>query len=143
MQNHIHLSETVSGAPENAPDTIWTVTNRTEIPNVVMTYERTLTGKLRRHILREGGNPVQFYDYGYELKIYDYGGKTTEQRLAQIRSMAGKFVYLVDVPHPDDGQNHAAYVKTMLVNRVGDISPFTKSGQLYYVTIELVDASRR
>jgi hypothetical protein len=140
-QDHIHLSKILGGAPENAPDTEWYVKadGWKPTPTVVQSHRRTLSGKLKKHRLKDsGGNVIRFMDYRYIVRVSDYGGLTKDQRLAQILAMNGEVVYLTPHTHVSDGVDHTSDTKTMYCT-VSDIENLDPLLQVLFIVITLVD----
>lgn len=140
-QNHIHLSSTVAGAPEHAPDKKWAITRRIEIPDVVMSINRTLNGKLRAHVLSNGSGPIQFVNFTLTVKVDARDGDTLDQRVAILKAMHGKVVTFTDLNHPNDGANHVIYNKSVFCQvgefeKVADQDPAL---QFFYVDVQLTD----
>lgn len=142
LQNHIHLSTTLDGAPENAPSFTWGITERSEVPTVVAALKRTLTGKLMDHVLKDDSGVVQFMDYRYLVRIMAEGGYTIEERKAQLQAMQGKTVYLVDNYHAADGADHTSDVQAMFVAEMGSFDKFDAGLQRFYIEIYLTDNNR-
>lgn len=140
LQNHIHLSTAVSGAPEYSPTYKWYVSDRIESSLVILSVRRALSGKLHNHVLSSGGNPIRFKNFDYIVRVDDsQDGMDTYQRLDLLQSMQGKRVYLVDHYHPDNNQDHAAAVRAMVLTKVGEAKAFTMKLPRYYVEISLED----
>lgn len=144
VQSHIHLSKTLSGAPEYSPDMKWKV--RVEgwmfNPYTVSDHRRTLTGHLKVHTLKTSGGEIKrFSDNKYILRVDEYWGMTGQERLDALVAMQSEQVYLIDVLHSeDDDQNHSGSVRTMHMNLVTDITPINPQLAPLYVSVELVDA---
>ena len=142
-QNHIHLSLTIGGAPENAPDTKWKTLERIPIPTLLGSVERTMSGHFRHFETRdEGGNPVRPVDMYYKVIVRDEYSDDVETRLDKLIAMLGEVVYLVDHKHADDGEDHTANIKTMHLTEIGEIVPVSVGLFRYEVEITLSDASR-
>jgi hypothetical protein len=142
-QNHIHLSLTLGGAPENAPDTKWKTLERVLIPTLIGTVERTLSGHFRHYeVVDELGDPVRPLDHYYKLIVREEDGEDEEERLEKLLNMYGRIVYLVDHKHVDDGEDHTANVKTMYFSEMGEIIPVSVGVFRYEVEVTLIDASR-
>jgi len=142
IQDHIHLSSTVGGAPEFSPDMKWKVRvdGWMPTPEIISNHRRTLGGKLKKYVLSDvGGDPIQFMNFRYVVKVDDYDGFTLEQRYDALLAMQGKSVMLVDVRHVDDDQNHSGHVRTMYCSAVVDITPINPQQIPLYFGIELVD----
>lgn len=138
LQDHIHLAATLGGAPEFAPVYTWTTSDRVESPKVIMSMTRSLTGKLRKHVLKSGAQPVQFANYRYVVRL----GRNTDEaqeKAALLKSLYAQTVYFCDHYHPDDGTSHSSAVKTMFVAYVGDLKVFNPSLIRYYVELLLED----
>ena len=132
---------TLGAAPENAPDTKWFVKadGWKPVPLVIETHRRTLSGKLKKHRLKDvGGNVVQFMDYRFIVRVSDYGGLTRDERLTQILAMNGENVYLTPNVHPNDGTDHTNDTKLMYCT-VGDIENLDPMLQVLFVIVSLVD----
>lgn len=145
MQHHIHLSDTLSGTPEFAPDIKWRVRDdgwRIE-PLLIETHRRTITGRLKKHRLRKSdGTIARLTNYQYILKIDDFDGLTKQERFDKILSLHGEEVYLVDALHAaNDGEDHTAYVKQMYLNVVTDVQKINPIASTLYISIELQDDS--
>lgn len=140
-QNHIHLSTTLGGYPEFAPDITWKVIDRLEVPTVFVSLKRTLTGRLRAHRLRVNGEVVQLSSMNYTVVVQPAGEQGTEERLNDLKAMQGHPVYLVDNVHCDDGLDHTPYIRPMFLARVAEPVMFDKMLFRYHVDIELEDAS--
>lgn len=110
IQNHIHLDTAVGGAPENAP----TATYRILFPNrrirdkVNLSFNRGENGT--PHVSRQrktGGAIIRYRDLSYTLKV-------TDTEYGALLAILGETVSVVDSYHPDDGEDHDSYVRTML-----------------------------
>lgn len=141
LQNHIHLSSTLQISGEKAPDLKWAVTDRLEIPVKFMALRRSLSGVLRRHRLTDNGGVVQLTNFKYTVKVQPDYGYTLEQRIAQLRSLDGRDVYLCDSFHIADGQDHTPSIRQMVLT-VGEFPPVGPGLQFFLVDVELTDASR-
>jgi hypothetical protein len=141
LQNHIHLSTTLGGSPENAPDLKWVASDRKEIPVVFLELPRTLTGRLKRHMLTDDSGEVQLTNYLYVIKVQADFSYTLEQRRAQLKAMHGKVVYLCDHFHASSGSDHTADVVTMVCKRVGEFVPVGPGLPFFQVEVELEDHS--
>ena len=140
IQSHIHLSKTLQGSPEFSPDTKWRVTERQEVPEVYLEVNRTLTGHLKKHVLTDAsGNPQLFVNYRFVIRVSDYDGLDTTQRLNILKDMYGREVSFVDIEHPDDGEDHTSSVKPMFVRSVAEIKNLDPALQVFYVAVELTD----
>lgn len=139
IQNHIHLSTTLGGAPENSPDMLWQITDRRDIPVVILNIRRGLTGKLRPSVLIYDGQPVQLTNFNFTVKIKADEGSTTKERMDALRALYGKRVYFCDSYHADDDSDHTSDVRTMFVSEVGEFKVDHIKLDFYYVNIKLED----
>jgi hypothetical protein len=139
LRNHIHLSTAIGTTPEFAPTLRWVVTDRLEIPSVHMAIRMSLNGRVQRHILREGGSPVQLTDFKFTIKVKPEYGQTARQRLDALQGLNGQFASLVDLYHPEDGQSHVAYVRRVLVT-VGEFAPIGPGLPFFLVDVTCQDA---
>lgn len=140
VQNHMHmdLPANNSGAPENSPLRTWRTSERMEIPQVIMSLERTLTGKLMHNVLHTSGSPVQFKDLRYIVKCGDDGYGTQFENLAYLLSMNGNEVSVVDHYHADDNEDHTNQLRTMILS-VEEVPQFDPALQVFYVPVYLTD----
>ena len=137
-QDHIHLSTSQADVTNEAPITIWKITDRIETPQVFISVKRTITSRLKVYTAHDNGEPIQLTDYRYSIKVVAENGYTLEDRMAQLKNMNGRIVYLVDIIHPNDGVDHSAHVRRMLL-QVGEFPPFSVALDRFYVDIELTD----
>lgn len=141
VQDHIHLSTTLDGAPENSPSIKWKVRDWAPIPVVIADTRRTLTGILKKHRLTRNGSVVHLVDYNYIVKVDDYWGVDFWTRYKTLIDMHGEQVYLVDNQHIADGEDHTPYVRTMYLNVVSKPEYLSTAIKPLYFTIELQDDS--
>lgn len=141
LQNHIHLSEVLETTGEKAPDIKWTITDRLEIPTVIIGLKRGLTGKLYRHVLMDESGPIQLTNFKYTLKLMDTATETLEELVTKVKAYQGKEVYLCDIFHADDHEDHTNDVREMVVGRVGELAPVGPGLPFFTVDIELEDNS--
>ena len=140
IRNHIHLDfpENVTGSPQNAPVREWRTIERMEIPGVIMSIERSLTGKAIHNILHVNGNPVQFSDMRYVVKCGDDGYGTRWENLTYLKSMNGYRVSLVDHIHEENNGDHSSQIRSMILN-LSEVPQFDNALQVFYVPIYLTD----
>ena len=140
VQAHIHLDSSLTGSPEYSPTLKWVAVDRLDIPEVMFSIERTLTGRLKTHVLTDTNGPVQFQNYRYTIRVQPDGVYSLEERVDLLKALDGHEVYLVDHFHPVDGVDHTANVRTMFL-QVGEF-PMTHGPGLPYfdVDIDLTDA---
>lgn len=135
-QPHCHLSSTLTGAPENAPDqtykAVWPGGRRVlyEVPVVV---KHGLTGKLHAHRLMSGTTPVLLKSFELKLKV-------TPAELAVLELELGNIVYFVDFVHGDDGADHTAYVRQLLFQSMSQDDDYTPKQYRYNMIVKLIDA---
>lgn len=117
MQNHIHLSTTLGGAPENAPDLLWYAYRNDPEPEITFSINRSITGKLLFHALG-GDTPVIFEIHRLTIFVEPTATHTTKERLDMLRAMLGKRVYFCDNEHADDGTDHTADVQQFVFTKI-------------------------
>jgi hypothetical protein len=141
VQNHIHLSMTIGGSPENAPNMKWKVRDdgRVEIPVFRAAIEEGLLGDVFAYAVKRAGQVVRRTDFQYILKVDANETYTTEERKEFLKAMTGETVYLVDHYHVDDGEDHTAYIQTMFFESVGEFRSDVLSLEYYYVPVKLVN----
>ena len=141
VQNHVHIGLTLTGTPEFSPLYKWAVTypNYQDTPNVTMGLKRGISGKLFVHVLQSGGVPVQFNDYRMTIKVVADDTNTLAERISFIKAMNGRLVKVCLIDHADDGTDHTADVKDMVLRIVSTGKPYTPMIIRYDYEIELVD----
>ena len=139
LQSHVHLDTSLTGSPEYSPTLKWVTTDRLDIPEVVMTLRRTLSGKLRAHTLNDAsGVPILFQNYQYTIKVQADTTYTLEQRMGFLKAMSGKKVYFCDHFHAIDGADHTTYVREMRLE-VGQFPPSSPGLSFFLVDVKLED----
>lgn len=131
----------IGGGPENAPDLKWSVTDRLDTPQVFLSLRRSLNGKLRAHRLMNHNGVVQLNNFVYTVKVSADWGRTLEQSIEALKAMNGQDVWLCDVFHANDGDDHTPDVRPMVLSRMGAFPPIGPGLQHFYVDIELEDNS--
>ncbi len=132
-QNHIHLSTELGGEPELAPTLKFRATERIEFVHGDVDVVRGATGKLFFGTIRDdNGDPVLNNEFDYHLLV-------TESELDSLKDMVHKPVYFVDHVHPDDGEDHTAYVKDMILSTLKHIRRIDPMLNLRIVGISLLD----
>jgi hypothetical protein len=114
VRSHIHLSDALGDAPENAPDYTWAVHDRRPIPTVFINPRRGKTGKLFPNRLLESTLPVKVMNWKYQIRVQGDDAMETETLLQLLIGWQGKLVYLVDNVHCADGEDHTPHVQNML-----------------------------
>lgn len=140
LQNHVHISTVLEETGEEAPTYAWVTIQADEIPNVIVSIKRSLTGKLYRHVLSSGGVPVQFKDYHLVVKLYAYGGLTVRQQLALFEGWNGKAVYFVPHYHPADNEDHGDYVREMVLQLAAPPQWIDTGQSTALLEVQLTDA---
>lgn len=140
-QNHIHLSDTLTEDAELAPDRKWKVLIREPEVQFWATVDPTLTGSSRRHVLTQSGSVVVKRNFNYLLMLRDEGMDTAEELFEILVGFAGLEVYLVDSVHTDDGTDHTAYIRTMVLTEIGKPKPGNQALEFYTVPIVLREMS--
>lgn len=141
LRDHIHMSTTLGSAPENAPNITWVVTDRLPVPMMFLSLKRAKNGTLRRHVLKSGGQEVQLENLKYTVRVAETDTQTIEERAAQLKALNGKFVYVCDLFHAPDGQDHTADVRSMVLAFVGEFPTVGPGLPFFDVDISLEDAS--
>lgn len=141
MQNHLHLSQTLGGSPENAPDLKWPAYDRLPVPYVNLNMRRAQNGVLHVNDLQRSGNTVQLLNFNYVLALRDYDGVDLTTRFAYLQAMQGQAVYLVDHEHADNGDDHTSDVRLMVLEYVGPYEKIDTALTHYRVEIKLIDHS--
>lgn len=136
-QTHIHLSTAIGSAPENAPTLEWTVRDREEVLVFRAEISESLTGNVYAHVIKHLGEPVVRSDFNYEIKIIGDNSHNTFYYVNLLKTLAGKEVYLVDNYHPDDGEDHSAYVTSAFVLQLGPFPANHMALAFFYVPIQL------
>jgi len=132
-RDHIHLSATIGGAPENAPNQTFTVTERQPRDVAYFSVNRGLTGKLIVGGLSSAGTPIVFTDFDLRLKV-------SRSEYESLRAMHKRLVYFVDNLHPEDGADHTTSVKSVFVDDVQIVDTLKKADlDLFIVRVMLVD----
>lgn len=138
LQGHIHLSTTLSGLPENAPDLQWVTIDRLETPTVFLSMQRSQTGKLFVHRLANANGIVQLTEFKYAVKVQPDFGYTLAERRAQLKALNGKSAYLVDHFHCEDGLDHGPFIQPVVV-LVGEMPHVGPGMPFFIVDIQLTD----
>lgn len=144
VRNHIHLSSTLGGAPENAPDTRWKTVQRggrVEVSHTFKTVRYSLSGTVRPNVLKSGGTPVRRTDYQLRLLVRDYDGVSVADRIEALKAMEGTFVKFVDHDHPADGEDHTDFVKDMFFESLSPIPDDHPTLDFFVLDITLLDAT--
>lgn len=145
IQNHIHLSDVLGTTPENAPTYKWVVNDRNRIPVVPLSLKRSKTFKLFPNVLRDGitTDPINLTNFRYRIRIQGSDADNTQTLIDTLQSWLGETLYLVDVVHPNDGEDHTTAIRPMILSAIPDGFKTDDWGLYrYFVTIELEDASR-
>lgn len=143
VQNHIHLDETLGAGPENAPVLKWVVQRRVPKPVIFLQVDYTARGYLRANKLVDGGDLVRLRDWQYTLKVKEDDTHDYMYYEELLISLLGKMLYLVDIYHEDDGENHASSVQAVIFDSMDGMDSETdKVLRFGYITITLRDARR-
>lgn len=132
VQDHIHIGTTLEGA-ENAPSNKYRARARTPFWRIETQIDRGLTGKLFFDGIRDGnGDIIRFDEYDYNLLV-------SLDEIEVLKSMLGREVYLVDHVHPDDGEDHSAYVRSVVFAAMKYVSNIGPKLRLNIVAISFID----
>lgn len=132
VQAHIHIDGSLGGAPENAPPDKYKALRRTQFYDAKIDVERGKTGKLFTDTFTSGGDPIIFTNYDFTLRV-------TEAELQALVSLLHQDVYFVDNVHPDDGEDHTDYVRTMYFSTLKVMKHTSPALTYYIVAISLLD----
>lgn len=132
VQNHIHLDTTLGASPELAPVTTYRIIDRRLVPDISLSLTRSITGKLFRGVVTDGmGNPLVHINYRYTMNV-------DEAQLQTLVGLLGSQAYLVDIDHPDDGQDHTAYIVPVVVAEVNPLELVDRMLEWQQVGVYLV-----
>jgi hypothetical protein len=122
IQNHIHLDFIQNGSPENAPSDTFVATQMSPQFQVFASFKRSLSAKPHLHVhTDDSGNPKVFEDYVFEIRLRSEVDGESLDTYNALREKLWQGVYFVPHLHPDDGENHATYVRSMVLTEVGPI----------------------
>lgn len=142
IQNHIHLSDTLGSSPENSPTYTWTVNDRIRIPVIPLSLKRSKTFKLFPNVLRDNSSAIiNLTNFRYRIKIQGSDAVDTQTLIDLLQGWVGEIIYLVDVVHPTDGEDHTDYIKPVILTLPDGFKTDDWGLLRYFVTIELEDAS--
>jgi hypothetical protein len=133
IQNHLHLDTTIGGAPENAPTATYKAFGRRKRSKVNISFNRGENGT--PHVSRQrksGGDIIVFMDWSYTIKA-------TEAEVGTLEGLIGQTVSLVDHLHPDDGEDHDSYIRTMVFVDMSEPKMANTVGIYYELDIFLQD----
>ena len=133
VQNHIHLSDTIGSAPENAPDLTWKVTERVIVPSFTVDIVQGLTGVRFDYAIED----TTYQDVVYDILLHDTIGYSALDQLEDLIGLAGKRLYLCDSVHADDGADHTSDVKLVRMSKMGEIPNAHLLLQIFRVQIFL------
>ncbi|TXH15442.1 MAG: hypothetical protein E6R03_07180 [Hyphomicrobiaceae bacterium] len=137
LQNHIHMSLVLGGAPENAPDKLWRITSHVLTPLVSINVEYTRKFGLREQVYKSAGVPVILFGYTVKLLIFNEDPDDTADQLDDLIAMIGRRVYYVDIKHPNDGADHTSAVQSLLFGKIEGLEAGESRLRLYEPTITL------
>lgn len=139
VQNHIHLSKTLSDVTTPVESSKWVVAFEgwQFEPEVFVSLDRGFGGQLRPYAaLTPDGEVLVADNYEYRLRLDGAFGETAQERETRIRQMNGKVVYVHHNQHDED--DHSTGYKTMFLVITG-WSAANPSLGLQYVNIRLED----
>ncbi|PJF45114.1 MAG: hypothetical protein CUN55_00560 [Phototrophicales bacterium] len=146
FQDHIHLSPSIGGSPEFAPDTKYVLYSRSRVPSFQGTVKRTITGLLRVHTQKDPtllSSPIKPVNFEIEIKLTDNGSKTAYEQYLDLEALlAEKILFFVENYHPDDGEDHTNFIKKVYATSVGPFRSFGPGFVSGTVPITLVDTWR-
>jgi hypothetical protein len=139
VQNHIHLSTTVNVVGDKAPTLTWVTMDRVEVPSVIASIDRALTGELITQHLSKDGEIVRFYDFTYVIRVQADDTYTLQERIDQLQALHGETAYLCDHFHANTGSDHTADIKQVYVASIGRFPADYKQLFRFEVEVSLVD----
>ncbi len=141
VQDHIHLSSTLSSTPEFSPNIKWTVKygSRSMQPVVYVTIDEAINGAIQHQsLLDDSGNPVSKMNYKYQLVLSADNGDGLDAwgELDLLLAMHGKSVFHCDNYHPANGTDHTPKVHKAIL-MIDSIPDFDIKITRHYVPITL------
>jgi hypothetical protein len=134
LQDHIHLDTTLQETGEKAPPAQYTVEDWSPQDEVVLSFDRAWDGTPYWGVVEDGeGNPLNFVNMRYTLRV-------TLSEYYTLRDILGYKVYLVDNDHVANGEDHTAYVRTMLFAEMVMAGYVNPALERLSVQVLLVDA---
>lgn len=121
INNHIHLSLTLSDVTSNVAAATWAINleGYNPQPTVYLSTVRTFGGKMQVYAAKTtGGVVVLSENAGISLRLRAAHSETIFQRVDRLKNMLGKQVYFLPPTH--DSASHATGVKTMLLREIGN-----------------------
>jgi hypothetical protein len=137
IQSHFHLSSELEESGEQAPTLKWRSLSATKTPTIVMSMKMSLRGYMMPYVLRDENGKVGMDQWDLEVIVMDEQGMTLEQRVEALENLQGEIAYYVPHEHPPDGNNHAAYVRTVFVEEIGTFEPLTRIHNRFHVQVRL------
>lgn len=137
VQNHIHLSTTLTGSPEFAPDIKWKIKDRKQTPAFYGELVPSLFGTRYAHVIKNGDNPVVYLDYSYEMYLINDTDSTAIEKLNVLIGLLGRELYLVDTIHCDNGEDHTPFVHNAWFAEIGDVPTNQLLLDFFYVPIKI------
>jgi hypothetical protein len=103
------------------------------LPQAALAVERSLTGKLHVHRIRESGDPMVIEGYRYELLL------TSRDELSQLQADLGKDLYLMR--HARDESVPASYTEVVLFKGMPEVENIDPYLNWWRVVIELEEST--
>lgn len=115
-QDHCHIGITLGGAPENSPSDTFPLVEIREQTEIYMTYERSINGSpIVQMLVNSTGSPKVYGNISLVIKFYGDNLETGYAKYLNFLKLKGQAVHFVHPHHPDDGEDHAAFVKPYLI----------------------------
>lgn len=131
IQNHFHLDVPGVVDSDGAPVAFYKSRERSIKPVAQTTVTTSWSGvRQRLTVVDDEGNAVLHTDIKYRVVC-------TSAEFATISGLLGKTVAVVDYYHPDDGEDHSSYIKTMALVAIDDITGIGQQWLRMEFTIEL------
>lgn len=131
-QNHCHIDLTLGGAPENAPPNTYKVQEYRPFYTADVDIARSMTGRLFFNTYTESGDPIVFNDVDLTLFV-------TQAEFEELQAMVHKSVYYVGNIHPNDGADHTAYVRSMIMGGLKYVRRFDPMLDKHVIAVSLID----
>lgn len=134
---HIHLSDTLGSAPENAPNLKWTIVGRVPTAQFFVNINYTLEGEAILHATKKEGVPVRRRNFDLNLMLRPDLTYTVEEKVELVISLAAIPLFYVDSVHCLDGADHTPFVRNVAIVEIGEFKPGNSMLEFYTVLISL------
>ena len=142
IQDHVHLAPVLSSNAEQSP--AWKFFIEVQQPEHVLFTNLSYSLQGDSHFfVRKGndGKPILYNHMLFSVRVRAEEGYTLQERLQQLRSMQGRFVYFVPHFHPDDNNDHTHFIQRMFMEPIVETN-IDPALTVYNVEVILRDAER-